>query len=195
MKFVTIAGPSASGKSTLSRLLKDQLDDATIISLDDFFLDRESVEERGVNFDHPDSIDWSDAKHAIQSALESDDYVLIPEYSFEKAERVGYREVEVGDVLIVEGLWALLSESIRYHSDLMVYIDTDVETRMARRIDRDTKNRGCTVEEALEYFQQAREMEIEHVEPTKEYADLIVEGRPTERTAEVLSKVVTTDSL
>lgn len=183
---IAIAGGSASGKSTLAGLLQDACDDAAHVSLDDFYRDEEDVD---VSFDHPDSLDW----HRLDEDLGElvwGNAAEVPEYSFPKSKRVGTKTVGPADVIIVEGLWALHDVKVREAADVRVFIDTPVDVRLARRVRRDTKNRGCTVEEAIEYFFEAREYEKDYVDPTREYADLIVDGRPTRRTAEVLARLV-----
>lgn len=184
MTILAIAGGSASGKSTLAGHVCESVEGAVHVSLDDFYL---PIEEQPDTFDDPSALDWEAAASAMR-LLDGDVAIHVPEYSFEEGTAVGSQYID-GEHIVLEGLWSMYSR-LRPYIDVGVYIETDPEVRLARRIRRDTEERGVTVDEAIEYFQQARKKEKQHVEFQRDAADLVVDGRPTERDGEIIGRLL-----
>lgn len=185
MTIIGIAGPSASGKSTLAGYITDGHNDVAHVSLDDFYL---PIDQQPDTFDDPTALDWSVVRSFFGSYVKTG-AAHKPVYDFEEGEPVK-KELVQEDHLVVEGLWTFYSQIEREHLDLKVYIDTPVDVRFARRVRRDTEERGCTALEAVDYFEQAREKEREHVTFQRDHADFVIEGRPEERQGEILRRLL-----
>lgn len=158
--------------------------DAVHISLDDFYLNEGRQPD---TWDDPSALEWGHAQEVLH-LLDRDGIANVPEFSFEEVKRVGYTTKEARHV-VVEGLWTLYS-ILRGIADVGVYIDTPLDVRFARRVRRDTEERGCTVEEAIEGFELAREKEQEHVEFQREHAEFVIDGRPTEDHADAIARLL-----
>lgn len=186
MTVLGIAGGSASGKSTLAKHICDAVDDAVHINLDDFYMD---VADQPETFDDPSALRWSEVRSTLVK-FQQDGVASVPRFSFGMDKCVGYDRVE-GEHAVVEGLWTLYDEDVRnYCIDVGVFIQTPADVRLARRIRRDTEERDVGPIEAVEHFETAREKEKEYVKPTRQYADVIVDGRPTERDGEILGRLL-----
>jgi uridine kinase len=179
--LIGVAGPSGAGKSELARLLATRLPfPSALISLDSYYraLSHLSFEERvKCNFDHPDSLDW-DLIHSDVVRLAAGQPVDEPVYLFDKHARAcATRRVEPAPYVIVEGLFALYDERVRALLDARIYVGAPDEVCLARRIARDTVERGRTRESVLDqYTRTVRPMAERFVIPTQRFADLIVSG-------------------
>jgi uridine kinase len=187
---IGIAGPSCSGKSGLARRLLQILGfrNPVIFPLDAYYLDRSAIppaEADCRNFDDPEALEWP-LLEAHFGALLRGEAVLHPVYNFARHVREPH-VVRVGPagVVIVEGLFALLRNSLRSHYDLSVYLEIGEGVSFDRRLDRDATERGI----ARKYVEQqwretVRPMAEEHVIPTRVHADLVLDGEtPLERSA------------
>ncbi|CAM2064617.1 uridine kinase [Sulfidibacter corallicola] len=177
---IGIAGGSGSGKSTFADLVLANLDDAdlAVIRHDAYYrpLDHLSLAERKkVNFDHPDSLD-TDRLIRDLSTLRSGQAVDIPEYDFNQYTRKStVQRLELPSVLIVEGILIFGEARLRELLDMKVFIDTDDDDRLIRRLRRDISERGRTLEEVLHQYQTTvKPMHLEFVEPSKRWADIII---------------------
>ncbi len=180
--LVLIAGGTCSGKTTIAKAIGQKLKalKTVIISHDNYYrrLDHLSMEERSkVNFDHPDSIDKEYLLQDVQDML-SGQAVNVPDYDFVSHSRMeGKLCIADADVVILEGIFALYYPELVELSDLKIYVDTDADTRLARRIARDTVDRGRDVESVLEqYLQTVKPSHAAFIEPSKKNADLIIPG-------------------
>lgn len=177
---IGIAGGTASGKTTVARRIARSLEGHPVAFLDqDAYyreLDHLSEEERAtINFDHPDAFDVGLFVEHI-AALRAGQSVEKPIYSFTHHNRTGETvTVAPGPVIVVEGILVLALEPVRRLLDLKIYVDTDDDVRVARRIERDVKDRGRTLSGVIEqYFATVRPMHWSFVEPSKRYADVII---------------------
>lgn len=177
--LIGIAGPSCAGKSYLSRHISQQLD-AAMVHLDSYYseLSHLSVVQRAhTNFDAPDSLD-ADLFIEHVRALSKGIAIDKPVYDFTCHARTSEVEhVEPRQFIIVEGLFTLYWEDIRKLLGTKVYVDLGEDACLARRIERDIRERGRTRESVLEQYRTTvSPMAKRYVHPTREYADIVVTG-------------------
>lgn len=176
---VGVAGGSASGKTTIINKLRDTFqEDITLISHDFYYWahDEMPIEERAkLNYDHPKSFDTAQLIQDIQD-LTAGKGVDLPVYDFTRHTRSKEtRHIEPKPVILVEGILILEDQTLRNLMDLKVFVDTDADERLLRRILRDTKERGRSVESILhQYMTTVKPMHEEFVEPSKKHADVII---------------------
>ena len=196
-KVILIGGGSASGKThTLNKVLERiPRDRVTVISLDDYYKDFSvlPMEERvKVNFDHPKAFDWPLIKEQI-GALKRGETIRKPKYDFVIHGRSKETEiVEPKDIILIEGIMALVNKDLRAIGDLKIFINASRERRLVRRLERDTKERGRTFDSIVEqYFTTVQPMFEEIIAPSQYYADLIInnEGYST-KSIDVLASVI-----
>ena len=178
--IIGIAGGSGSGKTTVARRVAESLAGArcAFIDMDAYYRDHEGKshhELRHLNWDHPDAFDL-DLLEAQLAQLASGEAVEKPVYDFTRHRRSPSPErIESGDVIVIDGILLLVEERIRRHLDIMVFVDTDADTRLIRRIRRDMAARGRPLDEILDqYLTTVQPMHLQFVEPSKRYADLII---------------------
>jgi uridine kinase len=192
--MIGIAGGSGSGKTTIAAAVMAALSDVALIQHDAYYRHRPelSLEERSkVNYDHPDSLE-TELLIAHLHALSGRRGVERPNYDFTRHLRSDKAaRVEPAAVVIVEGILVLADAELRSHFDLKIYVDTDPDLRLARRLTRDIEERGRTAASVLEqYFATVRPMHLEFVEPSKRYADLILpEGYNSRAVATVIDMI------
>lgn len=178
--IVGIAGGTGSGKTTVASSIYDRVgrDRIEWISHDSYYRNFEglSAEERHhINFDHPDSLETELlARHL--DVLAKGSSVEVPIYDFTTHSRkTQTQRVEPRKVIIVEGILVLAEPELRKRIDIKLYVDTPADIRFMRRLVRDIKTRGRTLESVIEqYVTTVRPMHEEFVEPSKRYADLII---------------------
>ena len=177
--IVGIAGGTASGKTTIVRRIKEKFgDDIVVINHDSYYKahDDLSYEDRSrLNYDHPASFD-TDLMIADVKKLKNNEEIDMPVYDFVTHSREKRTiRVEPKELIIVEGIMALVNKDLRSLGDLMVFINASRERRLVRRIDRDTKERGRTYESVVkQYFDTVLPMFEEIIAPSQYYADLII---------------------
>jgi uridine kinase len=177
--FIGLAGGSGSGKTTIAESVLDRLDGQVALVHHDAYYRHEpdlTYEERTkVNYDHPDSLETELlVEHLI--ALRSGMAIERPVYDFAVHLRSNETvRVEPAPVVVVEGILVLAEPELRSELDLKIFVDTDSDIRLARRLQRDIEERGRTVDSVVgQYFETVRPMHIEYVESSKRYADLII---------------------
>jgi uridine kinase len=177
---IGVAGGTASGKTTVVQAILDRVGWQRIVRIqhDSYYKDLSHLpmeERRKFNFDHPDALDTSLLIEHLQ-ALRQGHSVQVPEYDFATYSRLPTtRTVDPCPVVIVEGILILEDLALRDLIDLKLYVDTDADLRLIRRIRRDTAERGRTVESVItQYLATVRPMHLEFVEPSKRYADVII---------------------
>ncbi|MEX2321978.1 MAG: uridine kinase [Saccharospirillum sp.] len=182
--FIGIAGASASGKSllagTIYQELKQELGDEAlaIIKEDSYYREQGNLtmEERiAINYDHPNAFDH-DLLIQHMDALHSGQNVEIPIYEFtvhnRSEETFPLKPVRI---VIIEGILLLHDKAIRKRLDAKVFMDTPLDICLLRRLQRDITERGRTVESIIEQYKRTvRPMFLEFIEPTKQFADIIV---------------------
>lgn len=176
---IGIAGGSGSGKTTVAHKIHEIFPNDSILICQDYYykdLAHLPVEERAkVNFDHPDSIEFSLLRTHLL-ALKKGESVSIPQYDFTTYSRKPKQiAVQPKKIIIIEGLHLLAVPEIRELFNLKLFVDACEDIRLIRRINRDQVERGRTVPSILEqYLATVRPMHIEFIEPSKQHADLII---------------------
>lgn len=177
--IIGIAGGSGSGKTTLVNRLAEQFgEEVTVITHASYYTPRPDLtdEERAaVNFDHPASFD-TDQLIADLEALIAGKTVQVPVYDYAIRDRLEEtRTVAPTKIILVEGMLIFENKALRSLFDIRLYVDTDDDVRLLRRLLRDVKERGLSLDEVAErYLSTVRPMHRQFVEPSKRYADLIL---------------------
>ncbi|WP_196159149.1 uridine kinase [Reinekea sp. G2M2-21] len=182
--FIGIAGASASGKSLLAQTIHHELQyelgegAISIIKEDSYYKARHdlSFEEREqINYDHPNAFDH-DLLIAHLDALARQEAVEVPVYDYKIHNRSEQTTTHLPSrVVIVEGILLLNDKIIRKRLDAKVFMDTDLDICLLRRLKRDIEERGRTVDSVIEQYKRTvRPMFMEFVQPSKQYADIIV---------------------
>ena len=180
MLTIGIAGGTGCGKTTVVNQITEQLpaSEVGVISQDAYYKDLShlSYEERcEINFDHPRAIDFDLLREHLLE-LKAGNPVEQPVYSFVEHNRTG-RTVRTypRKVMIVEGILIMTHPEIRELFDIKIYVHADSDERLIRRLKRDIMERGRDLEEVLERYQYTlKPMHTQFIEPTKEYADMII---------------------
>ncbi len=177
--IIGVAGGSGSGKSTLTRMLKETFGDAvTLMNHDDYYKAQDDVpfEERCKrNYDHPDAFD-TDLLTEHLKELKAGHEIECPVYDYtvhNRSDRT--RVVRPAPVILVDGILILENAALRELFDIKIFVDTDADVRVLRRIVRDTKERGRSLDSVItQYLTTVKPMHEAFVEPSKKYADIIV---------------------
>ena len=180
MKIIGIAGGTGSGKTTVVKRIVEALPPhyVAVVPLDSYYNDTSHMteeERRAINFDHPDAFDWNLLVQHVK-LLRDGVAVEQPTYSYLKCNREKATvHVEPRQVIIIEGIMALLNKQLRDMMDLKIFVDTDSDERLIRNIQRDCVERGRTVEMVIDRYQKVlKPMHEQFIEPTKKFADLII---------------------
>ncbi len=184
MLIIGIAGGTGSGKTTVVKQIVEEFpkNEVCVISQDSYYLDTShlSYDERvRINFDHPKSIDFELlVKHL--KALKKGKSVEQPVYSFVEHNRTGETVTfHPKKVVIIEGILILTNKDLRELCDVKLYVHADSDERLIRRLRRDMAERGRDLNEILNRYQSTlKPMHEQFIEPTKEFADIII---PTNR--------------
>jgi len=195
-RLILIGGGSSSGKTYITESIIKALgeDKITYITLDDYYKDQStmSMEERmKVNYDHPKAFDWPLMRKQIAD-LKAGKAIEKPTYDFTILTRSNKTErIVPKDLIIAEGIMALVDKDLRSLSDLRVFISASDERRFLRRIIRDHEERARSFENIInQYFSTVQPMYNEIVHPSSNYADVIVNNDGVENLAiEVLTCV------
>ena len=178
--FIGIGGGTASGKTTLVENIRKKVipEQASFLREDWYYKDQShlSMEERiETNYDHPNSFDHKQLVEHVKELL-SGNPVEAPSYDFTTHTRAKETmRVEVAKVIIVEGILVLHDTRLRDLMDIKIFVDTDSDLRILRRLKRDITERGRTFESVKErYLKDVRPMHEQYVEPTKAFADLVI---------------------
>ena len=176
---IGIAGGSGSGKTTLVRALTEHFGNAiTVISHDNYYKAYAELpfEERvKLNFDHPDAFETALLTEHLQR-LKRGETVECPVYDFTTYTRSGeVVRIEPTRVIVVEGILIFCDPALREEMDLRIFVDADSDVRLCRRVRRDVKKRGRSIDSVIEqYLDTVKPMHEQFVEPSKRYAHLII---------------------
>jgi uridine kinase len=178
--LIGIAGGSGSGKSTVARNVAAAIGGASVafIDMDAYYngASHLSIEERRkINFDHPNAIDWELLLKQLTS-LSAGEPIEKPEYDFTTHTRSPKSiHIPAADVVVLDGILVLVDPRVRAFFDVKVFVDTDSDIRLIRRLQRDLVERGRPLGEIIDqYLTTVQPMHQEFVEPSKRYADVIV---------------------
>jgi uridine kinase len=196
-KLIGICGGSGSGKTTIVRKISELVPDFVFIPQDNYYKSAEYISNANItafNFDHPEAFDnellW---KHL--DALKRMEPVDMPTYDFvhhrreEQTIRITPRKL-----VIFEGIMVFTNKQVRDLIDLKIFVDTPDDIRFIRRLTRDIKERGRTVDSVIEqYLNVVRPGHFQFIEPTKQHADIIIpEGGANENALQVLVTFIKT---
>jgi uridine kinase len=176
---IGVAGGTGSGKTTIARKLVEHFADSVVLlEQDSYYKDQShlSMEERmKTNYDHPLAFDYDLLYEHIEKLLRYEP-IDKPIYDFALHTRAPETvHLEPKDVIIIEGILILDDEKLRNLMDIKIFVDTDADVRILRRIERDVQERGRTLESVIEqYLNVVRPMHMQFVEPSKRYADIII---------------------
>ncbi|WP_067140972.1 uridine kinase [Oceanivirga salmonicida] len=180
--IIGIAGGTGSGKTSVSTMIVEDLKkygcNLVLLEQDSYYKDNKdlSFEERSkLNYDHPNSIDFELLIQHIKDLKEGKN-IEKPIYDFTTHLRTDEKELlEAQDIIIVEGILLYSVEKLRNLFDVKIFVDTDDDIRLLRRIERDMKERGRSFDNIKEqYIRTVKPMHLEFVEPSKRYADVII---------------------
>ena len=177
--LIGIAGGTGSGKTTLTRHLKEHFgQEVTVISHDNYYKrqDGKTYEERAkVNYDHPSAFD-TDLLIEHLRQLKAGHSIQCPVYSYSDHNRTD-RTVEIfpTKVIIVEGILIFQNPTLRDMFDIKIFVETDADVRILRRALRDVEERGRTLQSVVtQYLTTVKPMHEQYVEPSRKYADIVV---------------------
>lgn len=182
--IVGISGPSASGKSLIAKTIYNELsnkvgyDNIGVINEDCYYKNQDHLpmEERiKINYDHPNSIDHNLLLKHLK-LLKHGNGIDLPQYDYNqhtrKKEKVFFNPKKV---IIIEGILLFFDKRLRKQMDCSIYVETPLDICLVRRIKRDVNERGRTLNSVMEqYVQTVRPMFLQFIEPSKQYADIIV---------------------
>ncbi|MEM7448511.1 MAG: uridine kinase [Myxococcota bacterium] len=178
--IIGVAGGTGSGKTTVAQHLANSLpkQHVTVLQHDSYYRDYAELcdeERRSVNYDHPDALETELLVQHLRD-LEQGLPVDIPIYDFSRHRRSQEtRHIAVTKVVVVEGILVLADRVLRDLMAIRIFVDTDADIRVFRRIRRDLEHRGRSFESIREqYYATVRPMHLQFVEPSKRWADIIV---------------------
>lgn len=187
--FIGIAGGTGSGKTSISKKIISNLSKSkiTLIEQDFYYKDLSKIdlkERSKINFDHPESIDFNLMQKQLYKLL-SGKNIEAPIYDFTTHTRKSDTQIiNYHQIIIMEGIFALFNVDICKMMDIKIYVDTDDDIRIIRRINRDINERKRTLSSITkQYYTTARPMHVQFVEPTKKYADIIIPGNTENNTS------------
>ena len=176
---IGIAGGTGSGKTTLMKNIIESFGDVvTVLSHDNYYKRRDDLtyEQRcGINYDEPDALETDLMAHHLD-LLRHGQSIECPVYDFTQHNRSSETvRIVPKNVIIVEGILIFENKPLRDLMDIKIFVDTDADVRLRRRIKRDVNKRGRTLESVLQQYQETvKPMHEKYVEPSKKYADIVV---------------------
>ncbi len=178
---IGIAGGTGSGKTSVTNKILERLhftENVVVIQHDSYYRDLTSyggLTPDHINFDHPDSLETSLLTEHIKN-LRKGNAIEQPLYNFTTHSRMKEtRHLEPKDIIIIEGILIFASLELRNLMDIKIFIDTDADERLLRRLKRDIIERGRSIDSVMnQYVATVKPMHLEFVEPSKRYADVII---------------------
>ena len=196
MYLVGIAGGSGSGKTTFTKKIMSRLGAdprVALIHQDSYYRSPppSSLKVHGVpNFDHPEAFDWALLIDHLKK-LKAGGQIDVPSYDFKSSQRLP-ETTRVGpcSTIVLEGIYTLWDAEVRSLLDLKIYLHVDSDIRFIRRLHRDVRERGRTLDSIIrQYYDTVRPMHHEFLEPTQQYADIVV-GEESDIAADVIGAKV-----
>lgn len=195
MYIIGITGGSGSGKTTFTEKVLAQVGskEVGVLHQDSYYLPRPPKHlkiNNEPNFDHPEAFDWELFRSDF-AKLRAGKKIEAPTYDYNRSRRTSKTKT-IGPcrILIVEGIFTLWDEAIRNQMDLKFYLHVEADIRFIRRLFRDLQDRSRTLDDIIrQYYEAVRPMHQLYLEPTKQYADLIV-GEETDSAAEMLGRMI-----
>ena len=197
MLIIGIAGGTGSGKTTVVNKIIEALPEGSVavIPQDSYYNDQSDLPlevRKQTNFDHPNAFDWPLLSHQIEE-LKAGRAIEQPTYSYITCTRLSETiHVEPKDIIIVEGIMSLYDKSLREQMDLKIFVDTGADERLLRVIVRDMAERGHPLDMLVNKYRNVlKPMHDEFIEPTKQYADIIIpNGGGNEQAIQMLRKYI-----
>jgi uridine kinase len=191
--LVGIAGGSGSGKTTFAKKVMKGINSAQslLLHMDSYYLNelpRENYTSTGKpNFDHPNAFDWELLRQHLRELKEGKS-IKCPIYDFTTSARTGeFETMGPCKVVLFEGIFALYDQEIRNMLDIKCYLHVDSDIRFTRRLHRDVKERGRSLESVIaQYYDTVRPMYQKYLDPQRQYADFTV-GEETDVASLILS--------
>lgn len=181
-RIIGIAGGTGSGKTSVAQLIAGRLNptDVVIIQQDSYYKDRSYLlpkERESINYDHPSAFDTQLLIDHLKR-LKNNLSIEMPIYDF--ATHTRKKETVIispAKVIILEGILLLANKDLRSLMDIKIFVDTDPDIRFIRRLERDIKERGRSIDSVIkQYLETVRPMHLEFVKKSKRYADMIISG-------------------
>ncbi|MCK9329583.1 MAG: uridine kinase [Candidatus Cloacimonetes bacterium] len=177
--IIGIAGGTGSGKTTITNVIEDTFQKKiNIIPQDNYYKDFKDMsfeERKNINFDHPNAFDFDLLIEHIYN-LKNGLPIEMPIYDFtthSRSENINL--IKPTDIIVIEGILIFENQRLRDLMDIKIFVDTDADLRLLRRIRRDINERGRSLDSVIEqYTSTVRPMHIEFVEPSKKFADVII---------------------
>lgn len=192
MFLIGIAGGSGSGKSTFAHKIVKLVGSPEVVHLhqDSYYLPSQPKEHNvkgRSNFDHPEAFDWPLLRSQLQG-IKAGKAIACPVYDFVTSTRLPTTEsFGPARVCVFDGIYALWDEEIRAMMDLKIFLHVDADIRFIRRLHRDVKERGRSLDGIIsQYYDTVRPMHRQYLEPSSQFADLMV-GEETDIPAEVVA--------
>ncbi len=178
VRVIGISGGSGSGKTTIIKRIAKKVSDFVFIPQDNYYKSAENISNNNItdfNFDHPDAFDTALLLSHLEQ-LKGGHSIEMPTYDFVHHRRSeGITVVKPSRVVLVEGIMVFFEQTIRDMMDLKIYVDTPDDIRFIRRLERDVTERGRTMESVIkQYLEVVRPGHYMFIEPTKEFADIII---------------------
>lgn len=177
--LIGIAGGTGSGKSTFTNRIKDAFgDEVAVLYHDNYYKAHDDMpfsERKYLNYDHPSAFDTELLIHDLRELKEGHS-IISPTYDYTKHNRAPETiRIESKKVILIEGILVLYEKELRDLFDIKVFVDADADERILRRVLRDTKERGRDIENIIDqYLTTVKPMHYLYVEPTRIYADIVV---------------------
>lgn len=175
---IGIAGGSASGKTSVAHALCETFENRVVLLQQDSYYkhsDLPFAQRKLINYDHPDAFDHDLLVQHLNQLIQRH-AIDVPVYDYADHNRTNQtRHVEPQDVIILEGILVLADPALRALMDVKLFVDTDADVRVLRRIQRDTQARGRSLNSVIDqYLTTVRPAYLEFIEPTKRFADVII---------------------
>lgn len=195
--IIGIAGGTGSGKTTVVNKIVSSISEnsVAVLAQDAYYKDNKELSfesRKKINYDHPNSIDFELLLEQLKD-LKNGKEINQPIYSYVSHGREeDYKVIHPKDVLIVEGILVFTNKELRDLCDLKIFVHTDADERLVRRIRRDIQERGRDIDEVLNRYEKTlKPMHEQFIEPTMKYADIIIPvGGENHRAIDVIASMI-----